>query len=113
MAKCLQVSQSTISRRLTDLSNWKLIEKLPRVHGHRAQYRTLTLPASKTAPGCARGYRGSPRGEADFLFREVAKEHVEPTLDFLHVTHGADRGLVSRLDEHLGSIRLFSRRCTA
>jgi hypothetical protein len=50
LAKCLQVSQTTISRRLTELANWNRIEKLPRSNGHRAQYRMLTLPAWKTAP---------------------------------------------------------------
>jgi len=44
LAKC----QPTISRR--DLANWNLIEKLPRAHGNRAQYRMRTLPAWKMAP---------------------------------------------------------------
>ena len=79
LAKCLQVSQATISRRLTDLANWNRIEKLPRAHGHRAQYRMLTLPAWKTAPAFKNVAPERRRGTS--LVRKYARSAATLTKD--------------------------------
>jgi DNA-binding transcriptional ArsR family regulator len=79
LAKCLQVSQSTISRRLTDLANWNLIEKLPRPHGNRAQYRMRTLPAWKTAPAVKKVVPESRRGTS--LVRKYAQSAATVSKD--------------------------------